>query len=42
MQQLSENVLMLTVGDQLPPMTNDAVKIYLAGSQDLNPAGNND
>ena len=33
---------MLNVGDQLPPMTNDAVKIYLAGSQDLNPAGNND
>lgn len=42
MQQLSENVIMLNVGDQLPPMTNDAIKIYLAGSQDLNPAGNND
>lgn len=41
MQQLSDNVLLLNVGDQLPPMSNDAVKIYLAGSQDLNPAGNN-
>lgn len=42
MQQLSENVLVLSPGDQLPPMSNDAIKIYLAGSQDLNPAGNND
>lgn len=42
MQQLSENVLVLSPGDQLPPMSNDAIKIYLAGSQDLNLAGNND
>ena len=42
MQQLSENVLVLSPGDQFPPMSNDAIKIYLAGSQDLNPAGNND
>lgn len=38
MQQLSDNVLVLTVGDELPAVTNDSVKIYLAGSQDLNPA----
>ena len=37
MQQLSNNVLVLNVGDQLPEAV-DAVKIYLAGTQDLNPA----
>lgn len=38
MQQLSDNVLVLNVGDMLPEVTNDSIKIYLAGSQDLNPA----
>lgn len=37
MNQLSENVLVLNVGDQLP-MVSDAIKIYLAGTEDMNPA----
>lgn len=37
MQQLSNNILVLNVGDQLPEVTGDAVKIYLAGTQDMNP-----
>ena len=37
MQQLSNSVTILNVGDPLPLITGDSVKIYLAGSQDLNP-----
>jgi hypothetical protein len=36
MQQLSPNVLVLNVGDQIPQ--GDYIKIYLAGSEDLNPS----
>lgn len=36
MEQISSNVLVLNVGDQLPPGTEDALKIYLTGSTDLN------
>jgi hypothetical protein len=38
MLQLSNNVLVLNVGDQIPEPSGDAIKIYLAGSEDLNPA----
>ena len=38
MQQLSENVLVLNVGDQIPQPNNDSIIIYLAGTEDLNPA----
>lgn len=38
MQQLSNNVLVLNVGDQIPEPSGDSIKIYLAGSEDLNPA----
>lgn len=38
MQQLSPNVLVLNVGDQLPEPSGDSIKIFLAGSEDLNPA----
>lgn len=40
MEQISNNVLVLNVGDQLPPGTEDALKIYLAGSTDLNQMSN--
>ena len=38
MQQLSENVLVLNVGDQIPQPNNDSIIVYLAGTEDLNPA----
>ena len=38
MLQLSPNVLVLNVGDLLPEPYGDAIKIYLAGSEDLNPS----
>ena len=38
MQQLSENVLVLNVGDQIPQPNNDSIIIYLAGTEDLNPS----
>ena len=38
MLQLSNNILVLNVGDPLPNPSGDSIKIYLAGSEDLNPA----
>lgn len=38
MQQLSEHVIVLSPGDQLPEINGDAIKLYLAGTEDLNPA----
>lgn len=35
MEQISNNVMVLNVGDQIPPGTEDALKIYLGGSMDL-------
>lgn len=39
MQQLSENVIVLNVGDQIPPGTEDSLKIFLTGSIDVGPGG---
>ena len=39
MEQISNNVMVLNVGDQIPPGTEDALKIYLGGSMDLGPTG---
>lgn len=39
MEQISNNVMVLNVGDQIPPDTEDALKIYLGGSMDLGPTG---
>lgn len=41
MLQLNERVLVLNPGDQIPQVTNDAVKIYLAGTMDFGSAENN-
>ena len=38
MIQLSSRVTVLGPGDMLPQVTGDIVKIYLAGTEDLNPA----
>ncbi len=38
MIQLGEKVIVLYPGDQLPEMTGDAIKVYLAGTEDMNPA----
>lgn len=35
MNQLSNNVLVIGVGEQIPPNTEDWLKIYLAGSEDI-------
>ena len=32
MEQISNNVMVLNVGDQIPPGTEDALKILLLGS----------
>lgn len=39
MEQISNNVMVLNVGDQIPPGTEGALKIYLGGSMDLGPTG---
>lgn len=39
MEQISNNVMVLNVGDQIPPGTEDALKILLLGSIDLGPTG---
>ena len=35
MQQVNENIIVLNPGDQLPQITNDCIKIYLAGTMDF-------
>lgn len=39
MEQLSNNVMLLNVGDQIPVGTEDSLKIFLTGSIDLNMTG---
>lgn len=40
MRQISENVIMIEMGEQLPPDCNDAIKILLVGTESIdNPAG---
>jgi hypothetical protein len=39
MQQISENVILMEVGDPMPPEAGEFVKILLAGSIDLGNAG---
>lgn len=38
MQQLSQFVTVMSPGDVLPQVTGDVIKIYLAGTEDTNPA----
>ena len=33
MEQISNNVMVLNVGDQIPPGTEDALKIYLGANE---------
>ena len=40
MLQVSEKIIVLNPGDQLPQITNNSVKIYLAGTQDFSNAEN--
>lgn len=40
MQQLSERIVVLTPGDQVPQMAEGAVKIYLGGTMDFGSAEN--
>ena len=40
MQQINEKIIVLNPGDQMPQMTNNSVKIYLAGTQDFSNAAN--
>jgi vancomycin permeability regulator SanA len=40
MRQISENVIMIEMGEQLPPDCNDAIKILLVGTESIDsPAG---
>lgn len=40
MLQVSDKIIVLNPGDQLPQITNNSVKIYLAGTQDFASAEN--
>ena len=40
MLQVTDKVLVLNPGDQIPAMTNDSIKLYLAGTMDFGSANN--